>query len=44
MAVPKVIVNETRSFEGALPEEQFVEQVVAAAYGAEVPAGPLSAD
>lgn len=42
MAVPKVIVNETRSFEGALPEEQFVEQIVAAASGAEVPAGPLS--
>ncbi len=44
MAVPKVIVNETRSFEGALPEEQFVDQVVAAGSGAEAPAVTLSED
>lgn len=44
MAVPKVVINETRAFEGALPEEQFVEQVVAAASGADVPAGTLTAD
>ncbi len=42
MAVPKVVLNETRTFEGAPPEEQFVEQVVAAASGAEVPTGTLS--
>jgi glutaredoxin-like protein len=44
LAVPKVVINETRSFEGALPEEQFVEQVVAAASGAEAPAGELTAE
>ena len=37
MAVPKIVVNETRSFEGALSEEMFVEQVVNAASGAETP-------
>lgn len=30
MSVPKVIINETFSFEGALPEKQFAEQVVRA--------------
>jgi hypothetical protein len=33
MAVPKTVVNETLSFEGALPEGQFVEQVLRAASG-----------
>ncbi|MEM3227773.1 MAG: thioredoxin family protein [Candidatus Micrarchaeaceae archaeon] len=33
MAVPKVVINETTSFEGALPEKQFVEQVMKAAGG-----------
>jgi hypothetical protein len=31
MAVPKTVVNERVSFEGALPEAQFVEQVLRAA-------------
>ncbi len=31
MAVPKTVINETRSFEGALPEEEFVQQVTGAA-------------
>lgn len=31
MAVPKVVVNERVSFEGALPETQFVDQVMRAA-------------
>jgi glutaredoxin-like protein len=44
MAVPKVVINETRAFEGALPEEEFVRQVVAAASGAEPPTGELAAD
>jgi glutaredoxin-like protein len=44
MAVPKVVINETRTFEGSLPEEQFVEQVVNAASGAEAPSGALSED
>ncbi len=35
MAVPKVVINETRSFEGAVPEDLFVAQVVAAASGAQ---------
>ena len=33
MAVPKTVVNERVSFEGALPEAQFVEQVLRAADG-----------
>jgi len=28
MGVPKVVINETRSFEGALPEKGFVEQIL----------------
>lgn len=28
--VPKVIINEKITFEGALPEEPFIEQVLAA--------------
>jgi glutaredoxin-like protein len=44
MAVPKVVVNETRSFEGVMAEELFVEQVVNAASGAEAPTGALSVD
>ena len=27
MAVPKIVINETVSFEGALPEEQFLEYI-----------------
>jgi len=27
--VPKVVINETITFEGALPEEPFIEQVLA---------------
>jgi len=30
MAVPKTVVNERVSFEGALPETQFVDQVLRA--------------
>jgi Thioredoxin domain len=30
MAVPKTVVNDTVSFEGALPEGEFVEQVLGA--------------
>lgn len=33
MAVPKIVVNETVQFEGALPEAQFLEQVVEASHG-----------
>ena len=29
--VPKVVLNETRSFEGALPEAAFLQHVMAAA-------------
>ncbi len=31
MAVPKTVINDRASFEGALPEAQFVEQVLRAA-------------
>lgn len=31
MAVPKIVVNDKIEFEGALPEEQFVKQVIQAA-------------
>ena len=44
MAVPKIVINETRAFDGALPEEVFIEQVVAAASGAAPAAGELAAD
>lgn len=30
MAVPKVVINDAVSFEGALPEDEFVAQLVAA--------------
>ena len=30
-AVPKVVLNETHSFEGALPEESFIAEVLKAA-------------
>jgi predicted DsbA family dithiol-disulfide isomerase len=30
MAVPKIVINETEGFEGALPEEYFVEALLAA--------------
>jgi len=33
MAVPKVVINENTSFEGALPEEQFLEYVLSAVKG-----------
>ncbi|MBI4013669.1 MAG: thioredoxin family protein [Candidatus Rokubacteria bacterium] len=33
MAVPKTVVNETVSFEGALPEPQFVDNVLRAVQG-----------
>jgi len=33
MAVPKTVVNDRVSFEGALPEAQFVEQVLRAVDG-----------
>jgi hypothetical protein len=29
-AVPKIVINETASFEGALPEEFFVDEVLKA--------------
>jgi hypothetical protein len=35
MAVPKTVVNERVSFEGALPEVQFVDHVLRAANGQE---------
>lgn len=44
MAVPKIVINETRAFDGVLSEELFLEQVVAAASGAEPPTGELAAD
>jgi len=44
MAVPRVVVNETRSFEGTLSEEMFVEQVVNAASGAGAPSITLRDD
>ncbi|MGC1120933.1 MAG: thioredoxin family protein [Candidatus Methanofastidiosia archaeon] len=31
MAVPKIVINETTSFEGALPEDKFVDEVLKAA-------------
>ena len=33
MAVPKTVVNDRVSFDGALPEAQFVEQVLRAVDG-----------
>jgi len=33
MAVPKIVMNDRVSFEGALPEAQFLEAVVRAASG-----------
>lgn len=33
MAVPKTVVNDRIAFEGALPEAQFVDQVLRAADG-----------
>jgi glutaredoxin-like protein len=44
MAVPKVVINETRTFEGAVHEDLFVEQVVNAAAGADPPSGTLTDD
>ena len=34
MAVPKIVMNDSVQFEGALPEAQFVEAVVRAASAA----------
>jgi alkyl hydroperoxide reductase subunit AhpF len=36
MAVPKIVINDTVEFEGALPEPQFLDAVLRAA----PPAGP----
>jgi len=33
MAVPKTVINERAAFEGALPETQFVDQVLQAVGG-----------
>jgi alkyl hydroperoxide reductase subunit AhpF len=33
MAVPKIVMNDTVQFEGALPESQFLDAVVRAAAG-----------
>jgi alkyl hydroperoxide reductase subunit AhpF len=33
MAVPKIVMNDSVQFEGALPEAQFLEAVVRAASG-----------
>ena len=33
MAVPKTVINDRAAFEGALPEAQFVEQVLRAVGG-----------
>lgn len=33
MAVPKIVINDTLAFDGALPEDVFVQHVVAAAAG-----------
>jgi hypothetical protein len=33
MAVPKIVMNDTVQFEGALPESQFLDAVVRAASG-----------
>ncbi|HSE96340.1 MAG TPA: thioredoxin family protein, partial [Methylomirabilota bacterium] len=33
MAVPKTVINDRASFEGALPETQFVDAVLRAASG-----------
>jgi len=44
MAVPKIVINETRTFDGALSEDLFMEQVVAAAAGADAPQGALTDD
>jgi hypothetical protein len=33
MAVPKIVVNDRVSFEGALPEPQFVDYVLRAVNG-----------
>jgi hypothetical protein len=38
MAVPKTVVNDRITFEGALPEAQFVDQVFRAANGSGGPA------
>ena len=37
MAVPKVVINDRVEFEGALPEKDFLRQVLLAADGDTVP-------
>jgi glutaredoxin-like protein len=44
MAVPKIVINETRTLDGALPAELFVEQVLKAGLGMEPPSGKLTDD
>jgi hypothetical protein len=44
MAVPKIVVNDRVSFEGALPEAQFVEAVFQAVVGGGGPAGGPSGE
>ena len=39
MAVPKVVINDRVSFEGALPETQFVDQVLRAVENGQGEAG-----
>jgi alkyl hydroperoxide reductase subunit AhpF len=34
MAVPKIVINDTVEFEGALPEPQFLDKVLQAVAGA----------
>ena len=40
MAVPKTVVNDRVSFEGALPEPQFVDAVLSAVNGSAAPGAP----
>lgn len=42
MGVPKVVINETRGFEGALPPAAFLDQVMAA--GGPAVEEPLAGD
>jgi alkyl hydroperoxide reductase subunit AhpF len=38
MAVPRTVVNRGHSFEGALPEDRFVDEILQGASGLVVPA------
>ena len=44
MAVPKIVINETRTFDGTLSDDLFLEQIVAAGSGEAAPAGALPGD